>query len=246
MYVSKYGKKRRYPAEEIDYSGSKRPKGSIIYAKAEPVQREYVVRQKMFNPSAGLNRRGVFNKESGYVDLASATYALNTTGSIVLLATIAQGASVNQRIGKKVMLKSIQFRGFATADSTTTVAVGAFMIVYDKRPTGSVPAITDVLDSVAFQSFNNDANSGRFRILCRKELAFNGNNTTAGQQTTNSEYPASLYQKINRPCVFKAAGTGAIGDIEEGALYLITVGNIAAGTADANLIGGFRTRFVDV
>lgn len=229
--------KRKYSNGE---GSAKRARGVIQYPKYSvvPTNRVYTVKQQRFGPRSA--------RESGFVDLASATYALNTTGSITLLATIPQGASVNQRIGKKVMLKSIQFRGFATADSTTTVSVGAFMIVYDKRPTGSLPAITDVLDSVAFQSFNNDANSGRFRILARKEIALNGNNTTAGQQTECSEVVASFYMKVNRPTVFKAAGTGAIADIEEGALYLITLGNIAAGTADANLIGGFRTRFVDI
>ena len=46
----------------------------------------------------------------------------------------------------------------------------------------------------------------------------------------------------NRPVTFKAAGTGAIGDIEEGALYLVTVGNTAAGTAAAALAASFRMR----
>ena len=45
--------------------------------------------------------------------------------------------------------------------------------------------------------------------------------------------------------VYKAAGTGAIGDIEEGALYLATIGVSAPGTAAASLQGGFRLRFLD-
>jgi hypothetical protein len=50
----------------------------------------------------------------------------------------------------------------------------------------------------------------------------------------------------NLPVVYKAATTGAINDIEEGALYLVTVGNIAAGTAAANTSSAFRLRFKDV
>ena len=42
------------------------------------------------------------------------------------------------------------------------------------------------------------------------------------------------------PVVYKAAGTGAIGDIEEGALYLVTVGQVAAGTAAAAMRVAFR------
>ena len=49
-----------------------------------------------------------------------------------------------------------------------------------------------------------------------------------------------------KPVVYKAAGTGAIGDIEEGALYLVTVGQVAAGTAAAAMRVAFRLRFLDV
>ena len=80
----------------------------------------------------GLNRRGVASKESGFVDLAYASYPCNTTGSITLIATIAQGASVNQRVGKKVNLKSLQIRGVAINDTAATVNDCAVIIVYDR------------------------------------------------------------------------------------------------------------------
>ena len=47
------------------------------------------------------------------------------------------------------------------------------------------------------------------------------------------------------PVVYKAAGTGAIGDIEEGA-STVTVGQVAAGTAAAAMRVAFRLRFLDV
>jgi len=201
-----------------------------------------------FKPGA-LARAPGASPDVGFVDLASAVYALNTTGSITLLATIAQGASVNQRIGKKILLKSIEGRGAVTSDSTTTVAYGRVMIVYDKRPTGALPAITDILDTIHPNSFNNDTNSGRFLILKSQIFTCAGNNTTAGQINDSSVQDASFYLKLTKKdlrMVFKAAATGAIGDIEMGALYLITCGNVVAGTADCNLSAGFRTRFYDV
>lgn len=192
----------------------------------------------------GLNRRGVASKESGYVDLAYASYPCNTTGSITLIATIAQGASVNQRVGKKVALKSLQIRGVAINDTAATVNDVAVIIVYDRRPTGSLPAITDVLDTANAASFNNDSNSGRFKIIKRMDFVLTGNSTTPA--TGNEAMNLDCFIPLNGlPAVFKAAGTGAIGDIEEGALYCITVGTNAAGTADANAGMGFRTRFVD-
>lgn len=233
------------------YQGLKRAFGSSAPAKTvtttyTPVKRARYVSSN----SRGLNRRGVSSQETGFVDLAAATYAFDTTGSIVLLATIAQGASVNQRVGKKVVLKSIQGRGQAVNGTTAANNDVAFLIVYDRRPTGALPAITDILNTATSKSFNNDANSGRFTILKRWDGMLLGPITgvIATEQLTDcSAVSTDFYLDLKkRPLNFKAAGTGAIGDIEEGALYLVTVGINAAGTAAASLDMGFRTRFIDV
>lgn len=192
-----------------------------------------------------LSRSMPLVKESGYVDLAAAVYAGNTTGTIALIATIGQGTTVNTRVGKKAMIKSIQIRGSVSADSSTTTAKASFMIIYDKRPTGSVPAITDILDTASANSFNNDNNSSRFITLRRWDYYVIGNNVTAGQNTGATGFSIDEFIQVNRQIVFNALGTGAIADIDQGALYVISVGDNAAGVSDANFNMGFRTRFVD-
>jgi len=195
----------------------------------------------------GLNRRGVASRETGFVDVAAAAYNMDTTGSIVLLNTIPQGASVSQRVGKKVLLKSLQCRGSVAANGTAILNDVAFMIVYDRRPTGSLPAITDILVSASSTAFNNDANSGRFQILKREDYTLTGNPLNATTITERTVVEGSFFLGLkDMPTVFKAAGTGAIGDIEQGALYLLTVGNVAAGTAAATATLAFRVRFMDV
>lgn len=184
-------------------------------------------------------------KETGYVDLAYASYAGDTTGSIVLLNTVAQGAAVTQRVGKKIMMKSLQCRGIVKSNSATTVADCATLIVLDKRPTGSLPNITDILNTASSASFNNDANAGRFRILKRTDKSLIGNATTPA--TGGEAYNADFFLDLRGfQTVYKAAGTGAIGDIEENALYLVTVGDNAAGNTAVTLNLGFRLRFVDI
>ncbi len=186
------------------------------------------------------------NKESGFVDLALTTLALNTTGTIILIATVPQGASTNERIGKKIMWKSMQIRGTVSADTATLTARGAWMVVYDNRPDGSLPAVTDVLVTANSDSFTNDANSGRFRILKRMDYAMNGNSATAAQNTSSTIFSVNEFLSLrSAKAEFMAAGTGAIGDISVGALYLIGVGNQAAGTGDGNAFVGVRTRYVD-
>lgn len=196
-------------------------------------------------PSRGLQR--AYSKEKGYVDLAAANYPLDTTGSVTLLNTIGQGTAVFQRIGKKVVLKGLQCRGSVSNLTTATDNDFAYMIVYDKRPTGTLPSITDILEIASSLSMNKDANAGRFRILKRVDDVLAGNNAAAASYTSAMIKRADWWLDLkSAPVVYKAAATGAIGDIEEGALYLVTIGNRTAGTAAAQATLGFRLRFLDV
>lgn len=186
-------------------------------------------------------------KSAHYVDTALGTYPLNTTGSITLVNVVPQGASYSERIGKKIALKSLQVRGSIESDSTTTVTSGGYMIVYDRHPTGSLPAITDILESITTTAFNNTQNEGRFKIVARNIVPLTGNNTTAGQVNSNSNYYVDQYIKLKGlPTVYKAAGTGAIGDVETGALYIVTLGDRAAGTSDGIMRAEVRLRFYDM
>jgi len=56
--------------------------------------------------------------ETGFVDTAATVYPADTTGGVALIATIPQGTSVNQRVGKKIKLKSLQIRGFMASNAT--------------------------------------------------------------------------------------------------------------------------------
>lgn len=187
------------------------------------------------------------SKDAGFVDLAVANYNCDTTGSIALIATMAQGVSVNQRIGKKAVYKSVQLRGNVVTGTTTLTADSAAMIVYDRKPTAALPAITDILVTANSRAFLNDVNSDRFQIVRRWDWAQAGNSATAGQLTETTNIGLDEYVDLKkRPVEFNAAGTGAIGDIAKGALYFITVGANVAGTTAPIAAVGFRTRFIDV
>lgn len=183
--------------------------------------------------------------DTGYVDLANATYACDTTGTITLLATIAQGTTVNQRVGKRAQYRSVQIRGNVQTNTATIESDVAILLVYDRCPTTTLPAITDILVTANSHAFNNDNNSGRFRIVRRWDVTLVGNTTApaTGKESLGFDEFVNL-KGLN--VVFKALGTGAIADIEEGAMYLVTVGDQAAGTTAAALVAGFRVRFVDV
>lgn len=188
------------------------------------------------------NRRAA---ENNYVDVAVVAKAVDTTGTIALLNTVAQGASINQRIGKKYFLKSCQMRGEIANNAAATYGTCVVLLVWDTKPTGSLPAITDILVSASSYSFNNDNNTDRFRILRRYDNVLVGA-PSATTGTSDSAKNMDDFIKINKPVICKAAGTGAIGDIEEGALYCVTVGSAAAGTSASVANLGFRIRYTDM
>jgi len=185
-------------------------------------------------------------KNAGYVDLAIADYEADlSTNTVTLIATIAPGASVNQRIGKKIQYKGLQIRGHVRAKGTTTHTDATLLIVYDRDPGAAPPAVSDILTAHSSNAFLNDANSDRFRVVRRMDFALSGNVTTP--QTGNEIHQVEEYVDLKGlRAQYKAVGTGAIGDIAEGALWSVVVGNTANGTANSIVAVGFRTRFIDV
>lgn len=125
------------------------------------------------------------------------------------------------------------------------------MIVYDKRPTGALPTISDILASVEPNAPNQQDNIGRFTILRRLDVILLGNPTTTADMTSCTFKDGSFYLDLKGlPVVYKSAGTGAIGDIEQGALYSVAVGDHAAGTTAAeygrNPDGAAMLKYIDM
>lgn len=187
--------------------------------------------------------------DTGYVDRLLSTIQFDTasdavnTGRRVQVNPVPVGATQNQRVGKKILLKGIQIRGLCYSNSTATYNDIAMILVYDKRPntgTGAaMPATTDILAAISAQDMNNDNNAGRFRILRRIDMLLINGTSAAG-------YSIDEYVDLKKlPTVYQSAGTGTYGDCSEGALLLIFVGSASAGTAAATFTGNCRVRYYD-
>lgn len=219
--------------------------------QAMSANRAYAVASMTGGYVKGLQR--AYAKEKGYAD-STVNFDLVLAGAapVQLINTVAQGAAVNQRVGKKIIMKGLQFRGESIMSGVNAgYCRQAYMIVYDKRPTGSLPALTDILVSASPTSLNNDNNAGRFRILKRVERTMLGNIVlTAGVApalTDSSAFCEDWYLDLkSAPVTYKAAATGAIGDIEEGALYFVCIANGNGSSGASTMTGNCRIRFLDV
>jgi len=187
--------------------------------------------------------------EVGFVDVAFATYACTVSaGTVTMLNVVPVGAGIQQRVGKKIMLKSIQLRGELVNKTSATTNDVAYCIVYDKKPGAAAPAITDIFNTDSVHSFNNTENSDRFRILRRVDATLVGGDTTGRVANTILQVDEYISLK-GYTTTYKSnssTGTGAVGDVSEGALWLVTLGNnVAAGNLNANLNVGCRLRFYE-
>lgn len=191
-------------------------------------------------------------------DLTTATYQVNTTGSFTLLANPTLGSDFNNRIGRKVILKSVYIRGrvltetaSAGVEAVVSAQQGRMIIFIDMQPNGAAPAVTDLLVEATPSSQLNLNNRDRFRIVSDSQYVFDPyyfNSSTATQtysSTANQIKNVKKYKKLNLEMIFNGVNGGTIADITSGALYMFWIGSKAASATDINAILSTRVRYMD-
>lgn len=183
-----------------------------------------------------------------FSDVNVTAYEMSTTGSLTLIPTlIQQGDTLENHVtGNRWMWAQLQVRGIATVKTATTVAGGAWMIVYDRAPRAALPAITDILEAANSTAFINATYRDRFDIVYRANVTLEGNNGAG--YTSDSVRSVDVSIRLNRPCTLALAGNPTynaanIASVVTGALYLVTVGTAPTGTTALELQVGVRAAF---
>lgn len=232
--------KRGRPQTQVSSGGvtkkGKRARTMMIASSRAPMYR---------TPGYQVSRGSIADAKFHNVTLAA--YQCNTTGSITHLDVIPQGNTVNSREGKAFRIRSVQVRGYFQSDTATTVAVAGAYLIWDMQPNKALPAITDIFDTSTSDSFAKRENKQRFIILKKWVKSMVGNITTpsTGKETQVVEKWLKMPEDAIAMCT-SADTTGAIGNRINGALLLVTLGNVAAGTQDSNFQCGFRVNFSDL
>lgn len=195
------------------------------------------MKRRKFTPQR--KAKPVVRGESHYFDTQSLATSMSTTGDVhYCMLNLAEGTSNTDRIGKKIALKGLQLRGQFIANSATTDAYGIVYVVYDRDgpPSTGVP-FGDVISSTYFL---NDSNKDRFKVLKTIPVSM-----TKGSSSENQLVECYI-DLTGLQCRFKALGTGAIGDMNSGQIYIVSRGDQAAGTSDIQYDIRARLRFYDV
>jgi hypothetical protein len=206
---------------------------------------------------------GVWANPFIYDQLQPPQINIDTTGVIQCINLIQQGASVSQRIANKIGLKSLRLR-FDLAPTGHSVPINSsarFMVVYDRNPNAGYPAINTMIQATRqdgtfsggtmWDSINPNL-IDRFVVLMDEFKVVpaidNGINGTQLIGPTSLEcFKIDKYIKLKGlETVFQANSNPAvIGNVQIGALYLVSWGNTAGAAAPYSWVGGTRLRFHD-
>lgn len=244
---------KRQRSDYAGYTGGafKRPRGGryspvMTFGQSRSMPIRKIAYQRPANPI-----------ERKVNDIDSTTYQVNTTGSVTLLCNPQLGSDMNNRVGRKITMKSAYIRGFVATQpglgltsSACPAQKARFILFIDTQPNAAAPAVTDILKEAVPSSQLNLNNRDRFRVLKDKMFVFDPYtlSTTATQSyasMTNQIRNFKCYKKINLEVIFNATNGGTIADINSGALYMLWVGSTATGTTDANAVLTTRVRYVD-
>ncbi len=167
------------------------------------------------------------------------------------LNLIAQGVTESTRVGRKCTLLSLGWKfqmqlpaidGTGAAPLAEVVRV---LLYLDKQCNGAAAAVTDLWEAANFQSFNNLANSGRFRTLMDRTYSLNYQSGSGSGGAADNDYPSvvvtdDFYTKLNLPIEF-TAGTGAITEIRSNNLGVLLISQ----NGTAAFFSHLRLRFSD-
>lgn len=167
--------------------------------------------------------------EKKFVDTDFSDGTLASTMTFYNPMVIAQGDKENERVGRKVTLRSLHIRGWIyllnATNVTNTGNLFRMRIVVDTQCNGAQFAATDLLESDTINSFSNLANRSRFRVLADKVMSFSAHGGTAtGAAYTFGEVmkPINMNLRLNIPIEFdNSATTGAITTVRSNYLCIV-------------------------
>lgn len=151
----------------------------------------------------------------------------SANADITLLNGVATGTDFTDRIGRKIIIRSLLIRAEIYPTITVNNQIGEqvrFMVVWDMQSNGAAPVTTDILKSATTAAPNNLNNRDRFKILVDKYLSFDPCTYTASSLVNGS--PQTKVIKIYKPLYLEtiyAGTTNAIGSIQSGSLWCFTL-----------------------
>lgn len=183
-----------------------------------------------------------------------------------LLNGLDPGSDFDERIGRKVVIKSIMVLGQIYRDVLGAIGgatnlqpnIIRMIVVYDLQTNVNTPAPSDIINNgnqggVAYLDANTGINPNyrnRWVVLCDKRFPIGsfiyGSGLTPASSSTNPDcHSVRWYKKCNLPVIFNQNITGGVGDISNGAIWIMFISNTSVANCNLTATYSTRIRFVD-
>lgn len=184
-------------------------------------------------------RRNTLAAEKKFLDTYLNVASINTTTPTFLLCNgVGAGTGFNERVGRKIKIKSIQLNS-VTIVGTAAPARLRLMLVLDRQSNGSTPSIGNILDNTTIlvnsKAFMNLDNRARFSVIWDKKFTLD---TVMKTQIDHSVFKKKLID------VTYSGTTNGIGSISTNSIWFVAVSDQGATNAPT-LVGGVRIRYTD-
>lgn len=208
-----------------------------------------------------------YNGDTNHTTRKFNTVPTTANSGLLLLNGLATGTDYNNRIGRKILIKSLLIRGVAKFNSTDVATpnqtrIGRIIIFIDKQPNGSDPAITSLLDYAGVSSNYsylgvmaplNLNNRDRFVVLRDKFLKFNMGSLQAATGTTTGTISNDMYvnwkvyiKKLSIDVTYSNTNTVAsIADISTNSMFIAFLSQDTAGSEKLSTEMYYRIRYYD-
>jgi len=190
--------------------------------------------------------RQYYGREAHVVTTTPAKFLAGVpgTGVVTLLNAVDQGVALDERGGTRLGMHQLQVRGIFEASTSTPWQALTWMIVYDRDPLGSLPALTDIVDSpgsiVSFQKLDN---RDRFSILHKSFLTMEAGVSASATSDSIRHVDMSINLGNLQTSFASGVTSGAIANMKHGALYFVCVGENATAAYNPSVTLGFRLTF---
>lgn len=177
-----------------------------------------------------------------YSDIAT-NLAADQNGAQLLLNNLALGNTATTRVGNRIAIRSIEFRGYNLVTAGTGIdQIHRVVLFVDKQANATAPTLGDQLSANNYYSMRSLTQRKRFRIIIDKMIALNATGEPGSFKVQH------WYMKFKRPLVveYNAANNNTVADIVSNSLYVYAAGSAAAGVTSGQFYGTFRIRYTDV
>lgn len=156
----------------------------------------------------------------------STTGEFATPSSLVL---VREGVESDERIGRRIRVKSVGLKGVATLSGSTVVSstddTCRLIVFIDYQANGAAPAVLDVLQNARWNSYNQLSNSERFHILHNVVWDLNAK-SGGGPVGTSTSFESArsfeLYSKMDLSVEFRSDG-GTVADLTQANVGVLAI-----------------------